>query len=87
MIPFHVLEQVNSETLALIRANGRQHGRPSTFEIPRNLMRMQSPKSYVGIISVDEQGLPGAGDAEGRRQPMRLARQGRQRLGRLGEIS
>jgi hypothetical protein len=31
MISFDVLEQVNSETLALIYADGRQHARPGAL--------------------------------------------------------
>src|SRR3984957_11583184 len=86
MVPFNVLEQVNSKTLALIRANGRQHGRPGTFEIPRNLMRIESPQSYVGVISVDDQRLAGSGHAERGGQAMRLARQCSQRLRGFSEI-
>jgi hypothetical protein len=86
MIPFNVLEQVNSETFALISADGGQHGPPSALEIPRNLVRIESSQSYVGVISVDDQHLPGSGDAECRSQAMRLAGQGGQRLRRLGHI-
>jgi hypothetical protein len=86
MIAFNVLEQVNSETFALIRADGGQHRPPRTLEIPRNLVRIEGPQSYVGMISVDDQGLPGPGDREGRGQAMRLAGQGGQGLRRLDEI-
>ena len=74
MIPFNMLEQVNSETLALINADGRQHARSGALEITRNLTGIECPHSQVGMISVDDQRLPSAGDAEGRGQAMRLAR-------------
>ena len=86
MIPFNMLEKVNSKTFALIRANGRQHRRPGTLEITRNLIGIECSHSQVGMISVDDQRLPSAGDAERRGQAMCLARQRGQRLRPVGQI-
>ena len=80
MIAFDVLKEMNSETLALINADGRQHARPGALEITRNLSWIECPHSQVRMISVDDQRFPSAGDAEGRSQPMRLAGQRSQRL-------
>ena len=65
MIAFDVLKEVNSETLALINADGRQHAPPGPLEITRNLIRIECPHSQVRMISVDDQRFPSAGDAEG----------------------
>ena len=54
MIAFDVLKEVNSETLALINADGRQHARPGALEITRNLIRIECPHSQVRMISVDD---------------------------------
>ena len=54
MIAFDVLKEVNSETLALINADGRQHARPGPLEITRNLIRIECPHSQVRMISVDD---------------------------------
>ena len=86
MIAFDVFKEVNSETLALINADGRQHTRPGAFEITRNLIRIEGSHSQVGMISVDDQRFPSASDAEGRGQTMRLAGQRGQRLRTFGQI-
>src|SRR3984957_13390786 len=80
MIPFNALEQMNSKALALICADRGQHARPDALEIARNLTRIERPHSYIGMISVDDQRFPGAGDAERGGQAMRLAREQAQRL-------
>ena len=87
MIAFDVLEQVNSEALALIHADGRQHARSGAIEITRNLIRIEGSHSQVGMISVDDQRLSSAGDAEGRGQAMRLAGQRGQRLRPFGQVA
>ena len=45
MIAFDALEQMNSKTLALIRADRRQHRGPGAFEIARNLARIEGSHS------------------------------------------
>ena len=65
MIPFDMLEKMNSKTLALIHTDRRQHARPGTFEITRNLAGIEGSHSQIGMISVDDQRFPSAGDAEG----------------------
>jgi|ERR1700722_4353883 hypothetical protein len=87
MIAFDVLKEVNSETLALINADGRQHTRPGAFEITRNLIRIEGSHSQVGMISVDDQRFPSASDAEGRGQAMRLPGQRSQRLRAFRQIA
>ena len=75
MIPFNVLEQMNSKTLALIHANRGQHAWARAFEIARNLVGGEGSHSQVRMISVDDERAPGAGDAECRGQAMRPAGQ------------
>ena len=65
MITFNVLEQVNSETLALVHADGRQHARSGAFEITQNLIRIEGSHAQVGMISVDDKRFSSAGDTEG----------------------
>ena len=64
MIPFNVLEQMDSETLALVHANGGQHAWARAFEIARNLVGSEGSHSQVGMISVDDERVASAGDAE-----------------------
>src|SRR5580693_5534446 len=87
MVPFNALEQMNSETLALVHANGRQHAESSAFEIARNLFRSEGSHPQVRMISVDDQRLSASGDAESRGQAMRLARERGQRFRPFGEIA
>ena len=87
MIPFDMLEKMNSKTLALIHADRRQHARSGAFEITRNLIRIEGSHSQVGMISVDDQRFPCVGDAEGRSQAVRLAGQRSQRLRAFSQIA
>ena len=64
MIPFNVLEQMNSKTLALIHANGGQHVWARALKIARNLVGSEGSHSQVRMISVDDERVAGAGDAE-----------------------
>ncbi len=64
MIPFNMLEQMNSKTLALIHANGGQHAWAHAFEIARNLVGSESSHSQVRMISVDDERIARARDAE-----------------------
>ena len=64
MIPFNVLEQVDSQTLALIHANGGQHAGARAFEIARNLVGSEGSHSQVRMISVDDENVARARDAE-----------------------
>ena len=87
MISLDVLEQVNSETLALIHADRRQHAGSGALEITRNLIRIEGSHSEVGMISVDDQRFPSASDAEGRGQAMGLAGQRGQCLRPFDQIA
>ena len=87
MIAFDALKEMNSETLAVINADGRQHARPGAFEITRNLARIECPHSQIRMISVDDQRSPSASDAEGRGQAVRLPGQRSQCLRAFDQIA
>ena len=64
MIPFNVLEQMNSETLALVHPDGGQHAGARAHEITRNLISIEGSHSQVRMISVDDENLAGARNGE-----------------------
>src|SRR5208282_1110460 len=87
MLSFDAIHEMGAETLDLITADRRQRRRPGPIEIARNLNRIERPQSQVRVIAVDDQRLSGAGDAKGRGQAMRLARERPERSRRLVQIA
>ena len=73
MISFDTIHEMDAETLDLVAAYRPQRRRPSPIEIARYCIQIERPHSEVGMIAVDNQRSPGASDAEGGGQAMRLA--------------
>lgn len=78
---------MGTETFNLINSDAREHRGPGAIEIARNRNGIEMPHSKACVIAVNDERLSEAGDAECRRQPMRLAGECGKRLGGLGETA
>src|SRR5271167_236651 len=87
MLSLDAIHEMGAEALDLIAADRRQRRRSDPIEVTRNRNRIERPHLQVRVIAVDEERLPGTGDAERRGQAMRLARERSQRSLSLVQIA